>query len=185
MPKLYTIGHSTHSIQEFLDMLQAQKIRHLVDVRTIPKSRHVPWFNENKLRTTLAKEKIIYTHLPELGGLRKTHKDSINQGWRNASFRGFADYMQTAEFYLALKKLNQLIKLHQNVAIMCAEAVPWRCHRSLIGDAELVRGINVFDIMSQTALHTHQLTPFAVVDRHKRPMKVYYPPGKHLRVRLV
>ncbi len=174
MSKLYTIGHSTHTIHEFLAMLYAYEIKHLVDVRTIPKSRHVPWFNENKLRTTLNKQNIAYTHLAELGGLRKTHKDSINQGWRNASFRGFADYMQTPEFYLALKKLNQLIKLNKKVAIMCAEAVPWRCHRSLIADAEIVRGITVLDIMSVTSLHTHQLTPFAVVDRETRPIKVYY-----------
>lgn len=175
MPKLYTIGHSTHSAQDFFTMLHAQKIRHLVDIRTIPKSRHVPWFNEDKLRIALNKENIIYTHLPELGGLRKTHKDSINQGWRNTNFRGFADYMQTPEFYLSLKKLNELITIDKKVVIMCAEAVPWRCHRSLIADAELVRGIKVFHIMSPTSLYTHKLTSFAVIDRKKRPIKVYYP----------
>jgi uncharacterized protein (DUF488 family) len=113
--------------------------------------------------------------MQELGGLRHTHKDSINQGWHNASFRGFADYMQTPEFYVGLSKLNKLIKKGNNVAIMCAEAVPWRCHRSLIADAELVRHKRVFHIMSETAVHSHKLTPFAVVDRSKRPIKIFYP----------
>ena len=149
MPKLYTIGHSTHTLQEFLTILHTHKITHIVDVRTIPKSRYVPWFNENKLRAALHKVKISYTLMPNLGGLRKTHKDSINQGWHNASFRGYADYMQTPEFYAGLKKLNQLIKGKQKVAIMCAEAVPWRCHRSLIADAEIVRGITVYRYYEQ------------------------------------
>lgn len=175
MPKLYTIGHSTHTLQEFLAMLRTHKITHIVDVRTIPKSRYVPWFNENELRAALRKVKISYTHLSSLGGLRKTHKDSINQGWRNTSFRGFADYMQTPEFYAGLKKLNQLIKEKGRLAIMCAEAVPWRCHRSLIADAEIVRGITVLDIMSNTSIYPHVLTSFAVVDRLKKPIKIYYP----------
>ena len=121
MPKLYTIGHSTHTLQEFLVMLRAQKITHIVDVRSIPKSRYVPWFNENELRAALHKVKISYSHISSLGGLRKTHKDSINKEWRNASFRGFADYMQTPEFYAGLKELNQLIKEKGRLAIMCAE----------------------------------------------------------------
>lgn len=175
MPKLYTIGHSTHSLKEFLTILHAHEITHLADVRTIPKSRHVPWFNENDLRTALHKEKITYTHIAKLGGLRRGHKDSINQGWHNASFRGFADYMQTPEFYAGLKELNQLIMRKRKVAIMCAEAVPWRCHRSLIADAEIVRGFTVLDIMSLTSVHAHTLTSFAVVDRSKRPIKIFYP----------
>jgi uncharacterized protein (DUF488 family) len=175
MHMLYTIGHSTHTLQEFLAMLHAQKIMHLADVRTIPKSRHVPWFNESKLRAALHQEKIAYTHLPALGGLRRTHKDSINQGWRNPSFRGFADYMQTLEFYAGFRKLTELIKQKQNVAIMCAEAVPWRCHRSLIADAAIVRGIAVLDIISPTSVHIHKLTSFAVIDRTKKPIKIYYP----------
>lgn len=173
--KLYTIGHSTHTLGEFLDILESHKIEHIVDVRTIPKSRHVPWFNEDVLREGLRKVSISYTHISALGGLRKTSKNSINQGWRNASFRGYADYMQTAEFYGGLKELNQLIKQRRRVAIMCAEAVPWRCHRSLIADAEIVRGITVLDIMSRTSIHLHKLTPFAIVDRSRRPIKIYYP----------
>jgi uncharacterized protein (DUF488 family) len=172
---LYTIGHSSHTIEEFISILHAQQISHIVDVRTIPKSRYVPWFNANILSNTLKNQKIAYTHMPELGGLRKTHKDSINQGWRNASFRGFADYMQTIEFYAGLKKLNQIIKQKGKVAIMCAEAVPWQCHRSLIADAEIIRGVNVINILNTHSIQPHALTPFAVVDRAKSPIQIYYP----------
>lgn len=175
MPKLYTIGHSTHTLQEFLDILHAYKITHIVDVRTIPMSRHVPWFNKNEFKKSLRKHKIAYTHLSKLGGLRRTNKNSINIGWRNASFRGFADYMQTAEFFKGLKELNELIKKSKNVAIMCAEAVPWRCHRSLIADAEIVRHFTVWEIISKTSVRAHTLTNFAVVNRNKRPIQIYYP----------
>ena len=113
--------------------------------------------------------------MPALGGLRHTQKNSINKGWRNSSFRGYADYMQTPEFYAALKALNKMLTRKNRVAIMCAEAVPWRCHRSLIGDAEVVRGIKVLDIMSKTNIHIHELTDFAVVNRKKRPIQIYYP----------
>ena len=175
MPKLYTIGHSNHTLEEFIHLLQAHKISHVVDVRSIPKSRHVPWANEKALHQALRKEKISYTHLKKLGGLRHTNKDSINQAWINKSFRGYADYMQTPEFYEGLKELNQLIKSKKRVAIMCAEAVPWRCHRSLIADAEIIRHTKVFHIMSKTNARPHTLTKFAVVDRNKRPIKIYYP----------
>ncbi|OJW71383.1 MAG: DNA repair protein [Candidatus Amoebophilus sp. 36-38] len=174
MSKLYTIGHSTRTLEEFIALLHEYKIRHLVDIRTIPRSRHVPWFNKEELDIALRNEDISYTHLLELGGLRPTHKDSINQGWHNLSFRGFADYMQTSEFYKALKKLNQFIKGAGNVILMCTEAVPWRCHRSLIADAEIVRHRNVFHIINKITLQA-QLTPFAVVNRTKRPIKIYYP----------
>lgn len=177
MPTLYTIGHSNHTMEEFLEILSAHQITHIVDVRSIPKSRHVPWFNEDVFKRTLHKNKIAYTHLKKLGGLRHTTKDSINLGWINTSFRGFADYMQTHEFFEGLKELNALIK-NTKVAIMCAEAVPWRCHRSLIADAELVRNVNVIDIMSKTSVHQHTLTEFAVVDRNTRPIKIYYPNSK-------
>ncbi|OIZ98975.1 DNA repair protein [Rickettsiella grylli] len=175
MPKLYTIGHSTRILQEFLDILQAYHITHLVDVRTIPRSRHVPWFNEKELKKSLRKYKIAYTHLPKLGGLRRTTRNSINRGWRNTGFREFADYMQTTEFFEGLKTLNQLIKKNKKVAIMCAEAVPWRCHRSLIADAEVVRHFTVLEIMSKTSVRIHKLTDFAVVNRKKRPLQIYYP----------
>jgi uncharacterized protein (DUF488 family) len=175
MLKLYTIGHSTHTLQEFIDILNAHQITDIVDVRTIPKSRHVPWFNENELKISLRKEKIDYIHMLKLGGLRRTIKNSINVGWHNASFRGFADYMQTLEFFEGLKELNSLIKTRRRVAIMCAEAVPWRCHRSLIADAEIVRHVVVLDIMSKASIHTHKLTDFAVINRKKRPIQIYYP----------
>jgi len=175
MPTLYTIGHSTRTLKEFMAILHAYNITQLVDIRTVPKSRHVPWFNQNALKLALRKEHIHYIHMQELGGLRHTHKNSINQGWLNTSFRGFADYMQTPEFYAGLKQLNQLIKKKNNVVMMCAEAVPWRCHRSLIADAEIVRHTKVLHIMSETSVHAHKLIPFAVIDRTKRPIKVFYP----------
>jgi uncharacterized protein (DUF488 family) len=175
MPKLYTIGHSTHTLKEFLEILHAYQITHIVDVRSIPKSRHVPWFNEIKFKNSLRKAKIAYTHLAKLGGLRRTSKNSINLGWRNTSFRGFADYMQTPEFFAGLKELNKIIRKSHRVAIMCAEALPWRCHRSLIADAEIVRHYSVWEIMSKTSARAHKLTEFAVVDRTKKPMQIYYP----------
>lgn len=175
MPKLYTIGHSTRTLQEFLDILNAYQITHVVDVRTIPKSRHVPWFNENEFKKSLRKEKIAYTHLPKLGGLRRSSKNSINMGWRNASFRSYADYMQTPEFFKGLMELNKLVKKSYRVVIMCAEGVPWKCHRSLIADAEIARHFIVYEIMSKTSVHPHKLTAFAVINRKKRPIQIYYP----------
>lgn len=174
MPVLYTIGHSNHTLKEFLEMLSAYNIKQLIDIRSVPKSRHVPWFNKAKLSVALAKRKIKYHHLPELGGLRHTSKNSINKAWRNPSFRGYADYMQTSKFFEGLKMLNQLRKKGKT-AIMCAEALPWRCHRSLVADAEIIRGIKVIHIMSKTNVHEHELTSFAKVNRKTRPMKVYYP----------
>jgi uncharacterized protein (DUF488 family) len=176
MATLYTIGHSNRSLEDFIQLLQAYEIQLLVDVRTIPKSRHVPWFNASELKKSLKKIKIDYLHLPKLGGLRHPLKDSINMAWRNSGFRGYADYMQTPEFFAALKELNGYIKQFRT-AIMCAEAVPWRCHRSLISDAEVVRGVKVIEILSLNSSRSHQLTNFAVVDKNKRPIKIYYPPS--------
>lgn len=159
---LYTIGHSTHPIEDFIAILKQYKITELVDVRTIPKSRHNPQFNEEELAQALRNHHIGYRHEKHLGGLRHAHKGSINMGWHNASFRGYADYMQTEEFKNALEKLIAQAH-HKTVAIMCAEAVPWRCHRSLIGDALLVHGIEVQDIYSLTSSKPHKLTPWAKV----------------------
>jgi uncharacterized protein (DUF488 family) len=176
MPKqLYTIGHSTHTLLEFIDILYTYQITQIVDVRTIPKSRYVPWFNHNKLKTSLQRENIDYIHLAKLGGLRRVAQDSINMGWYNKSFQGFADYMQTSEFFEGLKELNQIIKTKDKVAIMCAEAVPWRCHRSLIADAEVARQVEVWEIINKTSIRPHKLTDFAVVNKKKRPIQVYYP----------
>jgi uncharacterized protein (DUF488 family) len=160
---MYTIGHSTHSIDEFVEILQAFEIGLVVDVRTIPRSRHNPQFNEQELGEELRKHHIEYTRLEGLGGLRHTTKASINTAWKNASFRGYADYMQTPEFARAVDELIGLAKA-KRTAIMCAEAVPWRCHRSLIADALLIRGIQVGDIMGLKASKLHTLTPWAKVD---------------------
>ena len=157
-----TVGHSTRSIDEFIGLLRAHAVSRVVDVRTIPRSRHNPQFNRDALSDSLKAAGLGYVHLPELGGLRHAKADSINSGWRNASFRGYADYMQTPEFAQSLEELIQLAQ-QERIAIMCAEAVPWRCHRSLIADALLVRGIRVEDIMSPTRRQSHTLTPFAKV----------------------
>ena len=157
-----TIGHSTRSIESFIEMLRAYGVKRLVDVRTIPRSRTNPQFNRESVAQSLAEAGIGYTHVAALGGLRHARKDSRNTGWRNASFRGYADYMQTPEFEAAIQSLIEAAKREQ-VTIMCAEAVPWRCHRSLIGDALKARGIDVEDIMSATRTQPHELTSFAKV----------------------
>ena len=157
---ILTIGHSTHPLEEFVAMLKAHEVAQLVDVRTVPKSRRVPQYNSESLAKTLLAEGIDYVHLKALGGLRRAHKDSVNTGWRNASFRGYADYMATEEFQQGIDQLVELA-LATRTVIMCAEAVPWRCHRSLIGDALLIRGVRVEDIMSAKVARVHVLTPFA------------------------
>lgn len=158
---LFTIGHSTHSIQEFIALLNAHGIHHLVDVRSIPKSRHVPQFNSDSLEASLNAASIAYTHLKELGGRRHTRKNSINTGWRNKSFRGYADYMATPQFTEGLNTLMQ-IAAATPTAIMCAEAVPWRCHRSLIADALILKGWQVRDILTAAPTAEHKLTPFLI-----------------------
>ena len=159
-PIVLTVGHSTRTLQEFVALLLAHGVDQLVDVRTIPRSRHNPQFNRDRLPRPLQKAGIRYRHMAGLGGLRHARRDSINTGWRNASFRGFADYMQTPEFQEALDQLIQLAQ-KRRTAIMCAEAVPWRCHRSLIGDALLVRGFRVEEIASATRSRAHTITPWA------------------------
>jgi uncharacterized protein (DUF488 family) len=165
-----TIGHSIHPIEEFIGILRAHGIQQLVDVRTIPRSRRNPQFNRENLPASLHTAGIEYRHLPGLGGLRHPRKDSMNIGWRNSSFRGYADYMQTPEFDQELGHLIQLASLAPT-AIMCAEAVPWRCHRSLIADALAARGIPVTEILSGTKAQPHAMTPFASVEGHR----VIYP----------
>ena len=160
---LWTIGHSTRPVDEFMTLLKAHRIRQLVDVRTIPRSRHNPQFSEENLSKSLKQDGLGYIHMPQLGGLRKPKKDSINTGWRNASFRGYADYIQTEEFRRALDELMVESRL-QHTAIMCAEAVPWRCHRSLIADSLVTRDWEVRHIMSETKADRHRLTSFATVE---------------------
>lgn len=162
MPVIYTIGHSTRPLEEFLASLKAHAIELVADVRTIPKSRHNPQYNGDALAAALQEQGVSYEHLGNLGGLRHARKDSVNTAWENASFRGFADYMQTAEFEEGLQGLIDVAQKKRTV-IMCAEAVPWRCHRSLIGDALLVHGITVMDIMSAGSVKAHALTPWANV----------------------
>jgi uncharacterized protein (DUF488 family) len=159
---LFTIGHSTHSIEEFIALLKAHSIHHLVDVRSIPKSRHVPQFNTDALASSLRAGNIDYTHLKALGGRRSTRKDSLNTGWRNASFRGYADYMAKPQFVEGLAALTQIASITPTV-IMCAEAVPWRCHRSLIADAMMLQSWEVRDILTAAPAKEHKLTPFLKV----------------------
>ena len=163
-PVVFTVGHSTRSLKEFVALLLAHGVNQLIDVRTIPRSRHNPQFNRDRLPRPLQKAGIRYRHMAGLGGLRHARRDSINTAWRNASFRGFADYMQTSEFRRPWISSSNWRKKRQT-AIMCAEAVPWRCHRSLIGDALLVRGFRVEDIASPTRTRPHTLTPWARVKR--------------------
>ena len=170
MPAIFTIGHSTHPIEEFVHLLQAHGVEQLIDIRTVPRSRTNPQFNRDTLPNSLKDSGIDYLHMPALGGLRHARADSPNTAWRNASFRGYADYMQTPEFAAAIDSLIELAGGRQ-VAIMCAEAVPWRCHRSLVGDALSARGIPVEDILSAGRRQPHKLTPFARVEG----TRVWYP----------
>ncbi len=168
--RIYTVGHSNHTIQEFVKILQAYKLRLLVDVRTIPKSRHNPQFGKERLKKALAHHGIAYLHMDGLGGFRHTNKNSVNMGWRLKSFRGYADYMQTVEFKKNLRRLIALSK-RKRLAIMCAEALPWRCHRSLIADALLAYGYPVQEIFTKSSLRPHKLTSFAKI----RGKEITYP----------
>lgn len=159
---IYTIGHSTYAIEAFIQILQSYQIEMLVDVRRFSKSRHNPQFNDEALSSVLHAYQVDYLHLEGLGGRRQTSPTSINTAWKNSSFRGYADYMQTIEFE---ENLERLVKIgrEKRTTIMCAEAVPWRCHRSLIGDALLVRGFQVEDILNEKTSRLHRLTPWAKV----------------------
>jgi len=171
--KIFTIGHSIHDLKTFKTILKTYNINQVIDIRSIPKSRHNPQFNFETLPTKLRNAKIGYRHIKNLGGLRHAKKDSINIGWHNTSFRGFADYMQTEEFEAGIELLIKIAK-KKHIVIMCAESVPWRCHRSLIGDALLVRNISVIDIYSATESKQHTLTPWVKV----RGMHITYPENK-------
>ncbi len=160
---MFTIGHSTRSSDEFVALVKEHGVTLVVDVRTIPRSRHNPQFNLNVLPRTLEAAGIRYLHLAGLGGLRRAKADSPNTGWQNLSFRGFADYMQTEEFTRSLEELLDLART-DTIAVMCAEAVPWRCHRSLIADALTVRGLPVVDVIGPSSVRDHRLTPWAHVE---------------------
>ncbi len=167
---LFTLGHSTHPIEEFLELLRAHGIRQLIDIRTLPGSKRHPQFNRENLEASLGAQKIKYRHMKGLGGLRKPKPDSLNLGWKNAGFRGYADYMQTKDFE---EQLEQLLIWSGELptAVMCAEALPWKCHRSLLADALDARGLEVKHIMSKTQAPPHRRTAFAKV----RQGKVSYP----------
>ena len=170
-PLICTIGHSNRPIDTFVELLRSNEIVRVLDVRTVPRSRHNPQFNRDTLPASLDAVQIGYTHLPGLGGLRHARADSPNSGWHNLSFRGYADYMQSPEFAENIQWVAELASTERCV-LMCAEAVPWRCHRSMIGDALLVRGVRVEDIIGPKGRKPHVLTAFAHVDR----TQITYPP---------
>jgi uncharacterized protein (DUF488 family) len=170
---VFTVGHSTLPIERFVAVLAAYGVERLADVRTVPRSRRNPQFNADALAESLRAESIEYLPLAELGGLRKPRVDSENTGWRNESFRGYADYMQTEAFADGLEHLVELSR-DRRTAIMCAEAVPWRCHRSLVADALVARTIPVVEILSETSYREHALTAFARVVG----TTVTYPPAQ-------
>jgi len=157
-----TVGHSTRNLVEFVSLLLGNKVSRVADVRTIPRSRHNPQFDRETLPIALDAAGIGYVHLPELGGLRHSRRDSPNGGWRNASFRGFADYMQSEAFASGVERLLDFAKEGQ-IALMCAEAVPWRCHRFLIADTLVARGIPVDHILGPNRRQVHALSPMARV----------------------
>lgn len=171
-PVVLTVGHSTRTLAEFLALLAGHAVTRLVDVRTVPRSRHNPQFNRDTLPAALEAAGIAYEHVPGLGGLRRTHADSPNGGWRNTSFRGYADHMQTPAFS---RDLDALIEraAHDRIVLMCAEAVPWRCHRSLIADALMVHGVRAEEIVSATRVQAHRMTPFVRVEG----ALITYPPA--------
>ncbi len=173
---IYTIGHSTRPLEAFIALMKTYAIETVVDVRKIAKSRYNPQYGEDVLRKRLGESGITYLRFEGLGGLRPTTPDSINTGWKNKSFRGYADYMQTPEFEESVEKLITLAAESQTV-IMCAETVPWRCHRSLIGDALVIRGIAVEDIISESSCTPHKLTSFAKVEGDT----IIYPAGEGMR----
>lgn len=166
-----TIGHSNHSLEEFLDLLRQNGIECVLDIRTVPKSRHNPQFGQDVLPASLGAAGIGYRHLAGLGGLRHPRKDSPNGGWRNTSFRGYADYMQTAEFAENVETVVDLARIKRCV-LMCAESVPWRCHRSMVADALSVRGLRIEHIIGKQKPRAHALTPFA----HVEGTGITYPP---------
>jgi uncharacterized protein (DUF488 family) len=177
---VFTIGHSTRLLEDFVALLRSNGVGQLIDIRTIPKSRRNPQFGSDNLAGSLRAAGIEYAHLKALGGLRHPQRDSVNMGWRNASFRGYADYMQTAEFEAALDRAIDLAR-QKPTALMCAEAVPWRCHRSLVADALIVRGIEVREIVSGSPPNEHKLTPFARV----QGMHITYPKNDDAQMNLL
>jgi uncharacterized protein (DUF488 family) len=160
---IFTIGHSTHPAETFLNLLEQSRIVRLADIRTVPRSRRHPQFNSDALSAFLQQHGITYRHFPELGGLRKPKRDSVNTGWRHPGFRGYADHMQTPEFARGLDELLQF-SYAGATTVMCAEAVWWQCHRQLLADALVVRGVAVWHIVPGTVPKPHHLSDFARTD---------------------
>ena len=169
---IFTIGHSTRTLDEFVELMEAFKVNLLIDVRSVPRSRHNPQFNKETFPEVLKPLDIKYVHMPEIGGLRRPKRDSVNTAWRNKTFRGYADYMQTKEFTAQLLKIVAYAR-ENRLALMCAEALPWRCHRSLIADALLVRNIKVEHIISRDSSISHKLTEWAKVEGTKITYPLY------------
>ncbi len=168
--RVYTVGHSTRSADEFVSVVHAHGIRQVVDIRTVPRSRRNPQFSREAMAEWLPRHGVVYTHAPALGGLRRPRADSANRGWRHPSFRGYADYMQTPAFAAAIEPLI-VDASRLPTAIMCAEAVWWRCHRRLVADALIVRGAEVWHVMTAATAQPHHLTPFARVEGNR----LWYP----------
>lgn len=162
-PAVLTVGHSTRTAEELIGLLEAHGATLIADVRKMPRSKRNPRFNAETLSAELKKHGIGYLHLPSLGGLRRPRPDSPNTGWRNESFRGYADYMQTPEFQEGLEEIISL-RGEERPCLMCAEAVPWRCHRRIIADALLARGFAVGHVLGESRLQTHTLTPWARIE---------------------
>jgi uncharacterized protein (DUF488 family) len=160
--RVWTIGHSTRTADEFISLLRLQEIDRLADIRTIPQSRRHPHFGRDALSARLAAEGVQYRHFKDLGGLRKPRADSVNGAWKNQAFRGYADHMETAEFAAAVDELLAF-GAGGRVAVMCAEAVWWRCHRMLLSDALVARAIDVKHILGAASVQPHRLTPFAQI----------------------
>jgi len=176
---LWTIGHSTRSFEEFLALLEEYRIRLLADVRHFPGSQRVPWTAKVSLARALSDQGIAYEHFEDLGGFRKASQDSTNTAWRNGGFRGYADYMASPEFSAGLDRLIAVSR-ESRTAIMCAEALPWKCHRRLLSDALVARGIRVIHILASGKTQDHRLTTFARV----HGTRVTYPgPAKGLKAR--
>ena len=171
-PRIFSVGHSTHELAEFVGRLRAYEVEQVADVRRHPGSRRLPWFNEDALRGELPPQKLLYAHLPELGGRRRPSRDSPNRGWRVEGFRGYADHMAGREFEVGLEALEELARARVT-ALMCAEGLWWRCHRRLISDALVVRGWEVLHIGVDGGTTRHELPAFAVTDSRR----LTYPPA--------
>lgn len=180
---LFTIGHSNQPLEDFLARLRTHGIRLLADIRRFPGSRKWPWFGKDVLPGALAAAGIGYRHFPALGGRRTPAPDSPNGAWRVPQFQAYADHMSSAEFQEALDALNALLP-DGPLAVMCAEVLPWRCHRNLLSDAEVTRGIPVFHILSNGSIRPHTLADFARVDRSVHPPRITYPKAEEAQARL-